>query len=63
MTESNKLLFITHESALSGAPRSLLYFIEWLRSHRKDYEIHVLSLKSENPLTNAFKTVSDVYFD
>ena len=58
-----KLLFITHESALSGAPRSLLYFIEWLRSHRKDYEIHVLSLKSENPLTNAFKTVSDVYFD
>ena len=58
-----KLLFITHESALSGAPRSLLYFIEWLSSHRKDYEIHVLSLKSENPLDNAFKTVSDVYFD
>ena len=58
-----KLLFLTHESSLSGAPRSLLYFIEWLRSHRKDYEIHVLSLKSENPLTNAFKTVSDVYFD
>ena len=58
-----KLLFLTHESALSGAPRSLLYFIEWLKSHRKEFEIHVLSLKSENPLTNAFKTVSDVYFD
>ncbi len=58
-----KLLFITHESVLSGAPRSLLYFIEWLSSNRKDYEIHVLSLKSENPLDNAFKTVSDVYFD
>jgi glycosyltransferase involved in cell wall biosynthesis len=58
-----KLLFITHESVLSGAPRSLLYFIEWLISNRKDYEIHVLSLKSENPLDNAFKTVSDVYFD
>jgi len=59
----HKLLFITHESALSGAPRSLLYFIEWLRSYRKEYEIHVLSLKSENSLDNAFKTVSDVYFD
>ncbi len=58
-----KLLFITHESALSGAPRSLLYFIEWLRSNRKEYEIHVLSLKSETPLDNAFKTVSDLYFD
>ena len=58
-----KLLFITHESALSGAPRSLLYFIEWLKSHRKEYEIHVVSLKSENPLANAFKTVSDVYYD
>jgi glycosyltransferase involved in cell wall biosynthesis len=58
-----KLLFITHESALSGAPRSLLYFIEWLKSHRKEYEVHVLSLKSENPLANAFKSVSDVYYD
>lgn len=58
-----KLLFITHESALSGAPRSLLYFIEWLKSHRKECEIHVVSLKSENPSANAFKTVSDVYFD
>jgi glycosyltransferase involved in cell wall biosynthesis len=58
-----KLLFITHESALSGAPRSFLYFIEWLKSNRKDYEIHIVSLKSENPLDNAFKTVSDVYFD
>ncbi len=58
-----KLLFITHESALSGAPRSLLYFIEWLSSNRKDYEIHVLSLKSENPKHNAFIQLSDVYFD
>jgi glycosyltransferase involved in cell wall biosynthesis len=58
-----KLLFITHESALSGAPRSFLYFIEWLKSHRKEYEIHVVSLKSENPLANAFKSVSDAYYD
>jgi glycosyltransferase involved in cell wall biosynthesis len=58
-----KLLFITHESALSGAPRSLFYFIEWLKSHRKHYEIHLVSLKSENPIANVFKSVSDVYFD
>jgi glycosyltransferase involved in cell wall biosynthesis len=58
-----KILFITHESALSGAPRSLLYFINWLKYNRKNFEIHVLSLKSENPLDNPFKTVSDVYFD
>jgi glycosyltransferase involved in cell wall biosynthesis len=58
-----KILFITHESALSGAPRSLLYFIDWLKHNRKNYEIHVLSLKSENPLDNSFRKVSDVYFD
>lgn len=58
-----KLLFITHESALSGAPRSLLYFIDWLKSYKKEYEIHVLSLKSDNPLNNAFKEASDVYYD
>jgi len=61
--DKQKLLFITHESALSGAPRSLLYFIEWLKWNSKDYEIHVLSLKSENPSDNSFKTISDVYYD
>ena len=63
MTDSNKLLFITPESALSGAPRSLLYFIEWMKLNKKEFEIHVLSLKSENPLKNAFKEASDVYYD
>lgn len=61
--EKQKILFITHESALSGAPRSLLYFLEWLKKNVTAFEIHVLSLKSENPKDNAFKDVSDFYFD
>ena len=61
--EKQKILFITHESALSGAPRSLLYYIEWMKLNKHEFEIHVLSLKSENPSKNAFKETSDFYYD
>ncbi len=59
----HKILFITHESALSGAPRSLLYFLESLKDSQSKLEIHVLSLKSKNPLKNAFREISDFYLD
>lgn len=63
MITTKKILFITHESALSGAPRSLLYFLTWLKKNVPTIKIHLLSLKSDNPLENAFKDVSDYYYD
>jgi glycosyltransferase involved in cell wall biosynthesis len=63
MLSSKKILFVTHESSLSGAPRSLLYFLEWLKKTSPKVEIHVLSLKSENQKNNAFSQLSDFYFD
>ena len=63
MVIKNKILFITHESSLSGAPRSLLFYLEWFKKTSPNVEIHVLSLKSENPNNNAFSQLSDVYFD
>ena len=63
MLSTKKILFITHESALSGAPKSLLFFLEWLKVNVPTFQIHLLSLKSENPEQNAFKSISDYYFD
>lgn len=60
---NHKILFITHESALTGAPRSLLYFLESLKDSHSKLEIHVLSLKSKNPIKNAFSEISDFYLD
>ena len=41
-----KILFISHESSLTGAPLVLLYFIEWLvENHPNDYDIGILHLK------------------
>jgi glycosyltransferase involved in cell wall biosynthesis len=63
MFSSQKILFITHESVLSGAPRSLLFFLEWIKLKHPTFQIHVLSLKSENPNQNAFKSIADCYYD
>jgi glycosyltransferase involved in cell wall biosynthesis len=60
---NKKILFISHESALSGAPRSLLYFLEWLKINLPTFEIHTLVLKSQDPINNAFQQLSDFYFD
>lgn len=41
-----KILFISHEASLSGAPYVLLYFMEWLSiNHLDKYEISILHLK------------------
>ncbi len=60
---SMKILFITHETSLSGASRSLLYFVDWFKKNKPSDKIYVLSLSSVNPLQNAFQTISDYYFD
>jgi glycosyltransferase involved in cell wall biosynthesis len=63
MFHSYKILFITHETALSGAPKSLLYFLEWLKINFSSFEIHTVALKSVDPINNKFKQQSDFYFD
>lgn len=60
---SKKILFITHQSYLSGAPRSLLYYLDWLKKKQPEYKLYVLSLNSDNPENNAFRDISDVYYD
>jgi glycosyltransferase involved in cell wall biosynthesis len=41
-----KILFISHEASLTGAPLVLLYFMEWLvENHPNDYDIGILHLK------------------
>lgn len=53
-----KILFISHEASLTGAPLVLLYFMEWLNDHHKDeYEIGILSLKG-GELNERFNAVA-----
>ena len=58
-----KILFITNQTYLSGAPRSFLYLIEWLNRMYPNIKTYILSLQSDNPTNNAFRDVSDVYYD
>ncbi|MBB3123542.1 glycosyltransferase involved in cell wall biosynthesis [Mesoflavibacter sabulilitoris] len=58
----NNILFITHESSLTGAPKMLLHFIEWLKKHHPKMVVTVLSLK-RGLLETDFKTVSDYYYE
>jgi len=60
---SKRILFLTHESALSGAPRSLAYFIEWLKSTQKEVEITTITLKDTIDKTSHFEFLSDNYYD
>ena len=58
-----KILFITNQTYLSGAPRSFLYFIEWINRMYPNFKTYILSLQSDNPMNNAFREVSDIYYD
>lgn len=58
-----KILFLTHESALSGAPRSLTYFIQWIKDSQSDIEVTTLSLKDTLDSPSQFEVLSDKYYD
>lgn len=53
-----RLLAVTHETTLTGAPMNLLHFIAWLGEHT-DVEVHTLAL-SDGPLRHRFEEVSEV---
>lgn len=39
-----KILFLTHDTSRSGAPLVLLYFLKWLKNHRPEIIIDVITL-------------------
>lgn len=57
-----KILFITHDTSLSGAPKSLLLYLEWLNKNKK-HEIDVVSLRTVEGLLERFKAVSTHFYD
>jgi glycosyltransferase involved in cell wall biosynthesis len=56
-----KILFVTHDVSLSGAPKSLL--IIWENLKQKGYKIDTLTLKGGGGLEERFKVLSSNYFD
>lgn len=55
-----RILFIGHEAGRSGAPMVLLYFLEWLRENKPDYQIDLLLLRGGD-LTDDFARAADVF--
>lgn len=56
-----KILFISHQNSLSGAPLVLLYFMQWLKQNHANYQIDLLVL-NEGRLSDDFKKISRNYY-
>ncbi|WP_294958216.1 glycosyltransferase family 4 protein [uncultured Flavobacterium sp.] len=56
-----KILFISHQNSLSGAPLVLLYFMQWLKRNHEDYQIDLLVL-NEGKLSVDFKSLVKKYY-
>ena len=55
-----KLLVITHDTSLSGAPKSLVLLLETLK--KNDYEIHTITVTGGGGLEQRFQNVSNKYY-
>lgn len=53
-----RMLAVTHETTLTGAPMNLLHFVTWL-TRNTDVEVQVLAL-SDGPLRHRFEAVAPV---
>lgn len=53
-----RILAVTHETTLTGAPMNLLHFLTWIREHT-DVETHTLVMQ-DGPLRCRFEQVSEV---
>lgn len=58
MTRIRRMLAITHETTLTGAPMNLLHFLRWIKE-RTDVEIQVVAL-DDGPLRHRFEQVAEV---
>jgi glycosyltransferase involved in cell wall biosynthesis len=56
-----KILFITHNTALAGAPKVLLLFLQWLAVHKPLVEIHVLDM-APGVMEPDFRACSNGYY-
>lgn len=57
-----KILFVSHDASLAGAPLVLLYLMEWLReNHSKEYEIGILHLNGGEIEKSFNKAANYVY--
>jgi len=56
----NRILFIGHEAARSGAPIVLLYYLQWLREKRPDYKPDLLLLRGGD-LEEEYRKVANVF--
>lgn len=54
-----RLLAVTHETTLTGAPMNLLHFLRWVRRHT-DTEVHIVALSHQGPLLHRFAELGDV---
>ncbi|NJX15032.1 glycosyltransferase family 4 protein [Tamlana crocina] len=57
-----KILFMSHETSRTGAPKVLLLFLKWIEANRKDVIIDVLTLRGGN-LSEEFKHSSNQFYD
>jgi glycosyltransferase involved in cell wall biosynthesis len=57
-----KILFITHESARTGAPIVLLHLLQWIKNNDSGVVAEVLAIKG-GALENEFKMVCHNYYD
>lgn len=57
-----KILFISHETTRTGAPKVLLLFLKWIKANRKDVVVDVLTLRGGN-LSEEFKHSCNQFYD
>lgn len=53
-----RLLAVTHETTITGAPMNLLHLVRWITEHT-DIEVHVLALQ-DGPIRDRFEAVTEV---
>lgn len=58
MTARRRVLFVSHEATLTGAPMNLLHLVRWARSNA-DVEVHTLLLR-DGPMHERFAEVGPV---
>jgi glycosyltransferase involved in cell wall biosynthesis len=56
-----KILFISHEATLTGAPMVLLHFMAWIKEHHPEVEVGVLLMKS-GQLAERFHLLANKYY-
>lgn len=54
----SRLLAVTHEATITGAPINLAHFLEWVTANT-DVEVHTLALR-DGPLVPRFRNIGDV---